>query len=121
MAILRHQVVGTSRKGAVHELVVVRVGSDDAHAEVRINELHILLVENQQDNVLGNGGRNLLPKNFLVLLQNLIGDTEVEAPGEKSILYRTIGTLAGDNLQQAVSVNHYGIHSRLLRIRCTEV
>ena len=44
VAILRYQIVGTGSKGAVHKLIVVRVGCDDAHAEVRIYELHILLV-----------------------------------------------------------------------------
>lgn len=44
MVILRHQIIGTSSKGAVNELVVVNVCCDKAQAEVRVYELHILLI-----------------------------------------------------------------------------
>ena len=72
MAVLRYQVVGTGSKGAVHELVIVGVGRDDAHAEVRVNELHILLVQYQHDHVLSHGRRNLLLEYLLILVQNLV-------------------------------------------------
>jgi len=116
MVVLRHQIVGTGSKSAVHKLVIVGVCGDDAHAEVWVNELHVLLVQYQHNHVLGNSRCNLLLQYLLVFVQNLVRRAERKAPGEECVPYRAIGTLAGDNLQQAVGVNHYGVHRSLLVI-----
>ena len=111
MAVLRHQIVGSCGKGAVHELVIVGVCRDDAHAEVRVNQLYVLLVEQQHDHVLGHGRSNLLFQNLLILVQYLVRHAERVLPREECVPYRTIGATVRDNLQQTVRVNHYGIHA----------
>ena len=88
---------------------------------VKIIPTYILLVQHQHDHVFGNGRSNLLAENFLVLFQNLLRHAKVVAPCEESIPYRAIGALPRYYLQQAVCVNHYGIHDRLFFIRCAEV
>ena len=45
----------------------------------------------------------------------------VEAPGEECIPNWSIGTATGDNLQQAVCVDYYRVHRRLLVVGCTEM
>ena len=47
MAVLRHQVVCAGGKSTIHKFVIVRVGSDDAHTEMRVYELYVLLVEDE--------------------------------------------------------------------------
>ena len=36
VAVLRYQIVSTGSKGAVHKLVIIRVGSDNAHTKMRV-------------------------------------------------------------------------------------
>ena len=91
MAVLRHQIVGSCGKGAIHELVIVGVCRDDAHAEVRVNQLYVLLVEQQHDHVLGHGRSNLLFQNLLILVQYLVRHAERVLPREECVPYRTIG------------------------------
>ena len=70
--VLRHQIVGSSSKGTIHELIVVRVSSYQLHAEMRVNKSHVLSVKDKQNDVLGNGLRNLLTEYLLILVENVV-------------------------------------------------
>jgi len=72
MAILRHKIIGSSSKSAIDKLIIVGIGSDETHTEMRIHKLHILLIEDKQDDIFGNSRCNLLAKNFLILIQYLV-------------------------------------------------
>lgn len=75
MTVFRYQIVGSGCKSTIDELVVIGISCDDPHAKVGINELHVLLVEDEQYDVLSNGGRYLLGENFLILFQYFIRHT----------------------------------------------
>ena len=51
---------------------------------------------------------------------DVVRHTKIIAASKKSIPYRTVGALVGDDLQQAIRVNDYGIH-RLLIVGCAEM
>ena len=93
MAVLRYQIVGTGRKSTVHELIIVQVCGYQAHAEVWVNEPNIFLVENQQNDILCNGRRNLLIENLLILFQYLVRYAQIISPFEESVPYRRYGLL----------------------------
>ena len=99
VAIFRDQIVCSSCKGTVYKLIVIRVSCDNAHSEMWINQLYILLIQYQHNHIFSYGRRDLLFKNLLILVQNIIRGTEYKTTVKESIPYRAVRTLASNDLQ----------------------
>ena len=47
MSIFRDQILCPNSKGTIHKLIVIRVGSNQFHTEMRVNKTHVFLIQNQ--------------------------------------------------------------------------
>ena len=75
MAILGYDECCVGSKSTIHKLVVIQIGKNGINVKMRIYELHVLALYDSPNHILCNARRGFLSNDFLVLLQNLIGNT----------------------------------------------
>ena len=110
MSVFTNDIICSRNNGTIHKLIIIRILLNKTKMKMRSKESSVRTTHNGVYNVMRHRHIGNPFYNFLVLIQNLIADAKHVLPFTKRLPGRTIRTMLGKHLHQAIRIQNYQLH-----------